>query len=74
MGCSKCVKILKDGGGVKPMIKDPLYNLYIKEDLGLNLDRISQEEAEEILNEILDDSADKLIEPDTLDGKGFFEV
>lgn len=56
------------------MIKDPLYNLYIKEDLGLNLDRISQEEAEEILNEILDDNADKLIEPDTLDGKGFFEV
>lgn len=62
------------GGGVKTMEKDPLYNLYIKEDLGLNLDRISQEEAEEILNEILDDSADKLIEPDTLDGKGFFEV
>lgn len=56
------------------MEKDPLYNLYMKEDLGLNLDRISQEEAEEILNEILDDSADKLIEPDTLDGKGFFEV
>lgn len=73
MGCSKCVKILKDGG-VKTMEKDPLYNLYTKEDLGLNLDRISQEEAEEILNEILDDSADKLIEPDTLDGKGFFEV
>lgn len=62
------------GGGVKTMEKDPLYNLYTKEDLGLNLDRISQEEAEEILNEILDDSADKLIEPDTLDGKGFFEV
>lgn len=62
------------GGGVKTMEKDPLYNLYMKEDLGLNLDRISQEEAEEILNEILDDSADKLIEPDTLDGKGFFEV
>lgn len=61
-------------GGVKTMEKDPLYNLYTKEDLGLNLDRISQEEAEEILNEILDDSADKLIEPDTLDGKGFFEV
>lgn len=52
---------------------DILHNLYSKQKLELNLDYISQEEAENIINDILDDSKDNEIEPDTIDGKGFFE-
>lgn len=52
---------------------DILHNLYSKQNLELNLDYISQEEAEIIINDILDDSKDNEIEPDTIDGKGFFE-
>lgn len=52
---------------------DILHNLYSEQNLKLNLDYISQEEAEIIINDILDDSKDNEIEPDTIDGKGFFE-
>lgn len=54
-------------------VYDILHNLYSEQNLKLNLDYISQEEAEIIINDILDDSKDNEIEPDTIDGKGFFE-
>ena len=55
------------------MDDDILRGLYVEQELNLNLDPISPEEAEEIINEIMDDSQDREIEPDTVFGEGFFE-
>lgn len=52
---------------------DILHNLYTKQDLDINLDPISPEEAEEIINEIMDGGQDREIESDTVFGEGFFE-